>query len=171
MTDARLLRALLRLILAAAVLTAPLFLFAEGFKAEYAWRVALSNGVCTVLCLALLRLASRGRERLAAQLLVWGLMLLVGTLASSNGEPVHVNVINFTLVVVLASALIDRRGVASVAAISAAVMSWIAWRQPLAREGQDLAEARFESLAQILPTFVVVSLVLWLRAGPREPAE
>ena len=162
------LRTLLRLILAAAILTAPLFLFGEGFEAEYVGRVALSNGACALLCLGLLALVRRGKGALAGSLLVWGLALLVGSLAWGNGEPAHVNVINFVLVTLLASVLGSRREVLLLGALSALEMGVIAWQRPLMPPGKDLAEARFESLVQILPTFLVVVAILWLRAGMAE---
>lgn len=162
------LRTLLRLILAAALLTAPLFLFGEGFEAKYVGRVALSNGACALLCLALLALVRRGKGALAGSLLVWGLALLVGSLAWGNGEPAHVNVINFVLVTLLASVLGSRREVLLLGALSALEMGVIAWQRPLMPPGKDLAEARFESLVQILPTFLVVVAILWLRAGMAE---
>lgn len=161
--EAALLVPILRLILAAAVLTAPVFLFAEGFEAKYAWRVAASNGACAVLCLGLLALCRRERARLAGALFVWGLMGLVGALAWFNGEPVHVNVINFALVAVLASAVGTRSMVAAVAALSSVEMIAIAWTRPTLYAGKDLAEARFESIAQFLPTYLVVVTILWLR--------
>ena len=139
------LRTLLRLILAAAVLTAPLFLFGEGFEAKYVGRVALSNGACALLCLGLLALVRRGKGALAGSLLVWGLALLVGSL--------------------LASVVASRREVLLFGALSAIEMAVIAWQRPLMPPGKDLAEARFESLVQILPTFLVVVAILWLRAG------
>ena len=164
-----LLRAILRLVFGAAIVTAPLFLFGEGFEAEYVGRVAASNGACILLCLGLLALQKRGRARLAAQLLVGGLMALVGVLAWVNGEPPHVNVINFTLVTVLASALLDRRAVVLVAALCAVEMVALAWIRPLERAGADLAEQRFEAIVQILPTFVVVAWILAIRSrGSRQ---
>ncbi|MEM9378802.1 MAG: hypothetical protein AAGB93_02555 [Planctomycetota bacterium] len=159
-----LLRVILRLVLGAAIVTAPLFLFGEGFEAEYVGRVAASNGACAALCVGLLALERRGRARLAAQLLVGGLLALVGLLAWINGEPVHVNVINFTLVTVLASALLDGRAVAVVATLCALEMTALAWTRPLERAGADLAEQRFESIVQILPTFVVVAWILAIRS-------
>lgn len=172
MTDATpaaedaILRTLLRLILWAAIVTAPLFLFGEGFEAEYVGRVALSNGACAALCLWLLALVRRGRARLAGSLLVGGLAVLVGSLAYGNGEPAHVNVINFVLVTLLASVVGGRAQVLWVGCLSALEMGLIAWQRPLVPAGKDLAEARFESLVQILPTFLVVVAILWLRARP-----
>lgn len=160
--------ALVRLILAAAVLTAPVFLFGEGFEAKYIGRVAASNGLCAVLCLALLALIRRGRVELAGTLLVYGLFALVGTLAWVNGEPVHVNVINFTLVAVVASAIASPRDLGVVGLLGAIEMVVIAWQRPAAALSQqaaatkDLGELRFESIVQFLPTFCVVVGVLWL---------
>lgn len=169
----RLTRRMVKLVLWAAVLTAPIFLFGEGFELEAVWKVAASNGVCIVLCLGLLRLAGRGRATLAASILVYGLMALVGTLASLNGEPVHVNVINFTLVTVLAAALLARRHVGVVAALSSAVMLGIAWARPVMMRPDGrvigLTEARFETVAQFLPTYLVVATVLWWMSRPADP--
>lgn len=161
---AALTRTLVRLVLFAAVLTAPIFLFGEGFEAEYVGRVALSNGVCALLCLGLLRLLASGRHELAGALLVMGLMALVGGLAWFNGERVHVNVVNFVLVAVLAGAIGSRRLLGLVAGLSAVEMSAIAWTRPFAEAGKDLGEARFEAIVQFLPTYLVVVTVLWLRA-------
>ncbi|MFT6110692.1 MAG: hypothetical protein ACJA2W_003620 [Planctomycetota bacterium] len=161
--------ALVKLVLLAAVVTAPVFLFGEGFEAKYLWRVAASNGACIVLCLALLALLRRDRVRLAAGALVYGLLALVGLLAWSNGEPVHVNVINFTLVAVLASVIATRRDLLVVGALAAIEMVGIAWREPTVEllAGEELAEARFESIVQFLPTFCVVVGVLWIGRGAR----
>lgn len=157
-------KALVKLILVAAVVTAPIFLFGEGFEAKYVSRVAASNGLCAALCFGLLGLLKRGRTGLAASLLVYGLLGLVGTLAWINGEPVHVNVINFTLVVVLASAIAGPRDLLVTGAFAATEMVAIAWTRPAEylNEGKDMAEARFESVVQFLPTFCVVVGVLWL---------
>jgi hypothetical protein len=164
MADARLTANLVRVILIAAVVTAPIFLFGEGFEAKYIARVAASNGLCVLLCLVLLRLLKTGQESLAALLLVFGLLALVGGLAWFNGEPVHVNVINFVLVAVLASAAADRRVLVIAALLSTIEMVAIAWDRPLMKAGHGLAEARFESIVQFLPTYLVVVAILWLRA-------
>ena len=88
----RLTRTLVLVVLAAAVLTAPVFL-------------------------------------LAARLLVFGLLALVGALAWTNNESVHVNVVNFVLVTVLAAALLDGGGLLLVAVPAACLMVAIAWKQ------------------------------------------
>ena len=164
--DPELTRALVRLVLVAAVVTAPVFLFGEGLEAMYVTRVAASNGLCVVLCVGLLALLRRGHERLAGASRVYGHPGLVGVLAWVKGEPVHVNGNNFTLIAVLASALCDRREVLVVGALSAVEMVAIAWRRPTAfatEEVSELNEARFEAIVQVLPTFLVVIAVLWLR--------
>jgi len=156
-------RAILKLILVAACVTAPVFVFGEGFEAKYIGRVAKSNGSCIVLCVALLKLLRDGRQVLVARLLVFGLLALVGGLAWFNGERVHVNVINFVLVTLLASSLCDRRVLGIVATIAAVEMVAIAWTRPFLEQGKDLAEARFEAIVQFLPTFLVVTTILWMR--------
>ncbi|MEL6431942.1 MAG: hypothetical protein AAFZ87_14620 [Planctomycetota bacterium] len=170
---AALTRALVLLVLAAAVLTAPVFLFGEGFEAKYVGRVAASNGACIALCAGLLALLKRGRAALAASILVYGLLGLVGTLAWINGEPVQVNVINFTLVVVLASAVGSPRDLLLAGAAAAVEMTAIAWTRPSPHLGdeKDLAELRFEGIVQFLPTFLVVVGVLWLARRPGTAAD
>lgn len=167
--QSRLTRQLLLLVLVAAVATAPLFLFAEGFEARHVWRVVASNGGAALLCLALLRLLRSGRVVLVGRALVFGLLVLVALLTSTNGEEIHQNVVNFVLVTLLASVLLGRRELLAVALIAALVMAAVAWRQAQAAPGEDLIEARFESLAQFLPTYAVITLVLWLRERPVAP--
>ncbi|MEZ6017049.1 MAG: hypothetical protein R3F49_18175 [Planctomycetota bacterium] len=168
---ARLTRDIVRLILAAALLSAPVFLFAEEFDREHILRVAASNGVTAVLCAGLLALLRRGSVEPVARGLVLGLFTLVGVLAWTNGEDVHVNVINFVLVTLLASVLLGRASLLAVGALSAAEMCAIAWRTARAAPGEELTEARFESIAQFLPTFAVVVLVLWLHSANRSKRE
>lgn len=165
----RLTGALVRLILLAAVISAPLFLFAEGFQAKYVGRVAASNGTCVVLCLGLLAMLRRGRVQQAGLVLVLGLLGLVGTLAWNNGEPVHVNVINFVLVTLLAGSLLDRRWLLAVSAACALCMVGIALRQELAGSPEEQWEQRLESIVQFLPTYSVVVGILWLRIAPDAP--
>ena len=160
---ASLLIALIRWVLVAAVVTAPIFLFGEGFEPKYLGRVAASNGLCALLCLGLLRLVKRGRANLAGALFVYGLLALVGVLAWVNGEAVHVNVVNFTLVVAIASAVAHPRDLLLAGALAALEMIAIAWdRPPGAASDKDLVELRFEAIVQFLPTFCVIVGVLWL---------
>jgi hypothetical protein len=160
---ARLTRDLLRLVLVAAVATAPVFLFAETFDREHVLRVLESNGAAALMCLVLLAALRGGHVELVGRLLVFGLLALVALLAWTNGEDVHVNVVNFVLVTVLASVLLRRGELLAVAGLAALVMSAIAWKQAVAIGGEELAEARFESTAQFLPSYAVIVLVLWLR--------
>lgn len=159
---AGLVRALLWIVFVAALATTPVFLFAEKFDREHIVRVAASNGVTMVLCAALLAVLRSGRVMLVARVLVLALLALVGWLASTNGEDVHVNVVNFVLVTVLANVLLTRRELVLVATVSAFVMCGIAWQQAVARAGEDAMEARLESIAQFLPTYTVIVLVLAL---------
>ncbi|MCK6447486.1 MAG: hypothetical protein L6Q99_13935 [Planctomycetes bacterium] len=159
----RLVRALLWIILAAAVLTAPVFLFAESFDREHVVRVALSNGLAALLCAGPLAWSRRGHAEAIGRVLVFGLLALVASLAWTNGEDVHVNVVNFVLVAVLASVLTERRILLGVACVSAAAMCAIAWKQAVPPAGEELFEARLESIAQFLPTYAVIVLVLALR--------
>jgi hypothetical protein len=153
-------RRLLVVVLVAAVATAPVFLFAERFAARNVGRVAASNGAAALLCLVLLWILRRGHAAAVGRALVFGMLALVVALTWTNGEPVHQNVVNFVLVTVLASVLLGRRALLAVAAVAALAMVAIAWRQ-----GGE-AEARFESIAQFLPTYAVITLVLWLREAP-----
>lgn len=172
MAHAQLTRALVCLLLGAALVTAPLFLFAEGFSGESLRRVGLSNGAVVVLCWLLLGWLARGRVELAAHVLVFGLFLIVAGLVWTNGEPVHVNVVNFVLVLVLASTLTERRSLALLTLASAFEMCLVAWRQARASGGESLSEARLESIVQFLPSFLVIAAILALRTRPTksEPA-
>jgi hypothetical protein len=134
----RLTRTLVLVVLAAAVLTAPVFLLAEELDREHVLRVLASNGVC-------------------------GLLALVGALAWTNNESVHVNVVNFVLVTVLAAALLDGGELLLVAVPTACLMVAIAWRQAAPAAVEELTEARVESIVQFLPTYCVIVLVLWLQ--------
>ena len=84
-----------------------------------------------------------GRTELVANTLVFGLLALVGSLAWSNGERVHVNVINFILIAVLASTIASRRVLVVCTLLSAAEMIAIAVRRPFPEAGQEAAEAVF----------------------------
>jgi len=161
---ARLTRRLLWVVLVAALATAPLFLFAEGFEARHVGRVALSNGGAALLGLVLLKVLQKGHVVVVGRTLVFGLLALVAGLASTNGEEVQQNVVNFVLVTVLASVLLGRRALLLVAALAALAMAVIAWRQ-----AHDI-EARFESIAQFLPSYAVITLVLWFREAGIAPA-
>lgn len=161
----RLTRAIVRLILLAAVLSAPVFLVAEDFDGQHALLVLASNGVCVLLCLGLLRRLRSGDVETCARTLVFSLLALVTFLATTNGEDVHVNVINFVLIAVLSSVLLGRKTLLFVSIPSVVAMLFIAWRQAVPPAGEELFEARLESIAQFLPTYLVVVTILWLREG------
>lgn len=161
-------RRLLQVVLVAAVATAPVFLFAEEFEPRHLGRVAASNGGAALLCLLLLKVLQKGHVAAVGRTLVFGLLALVAGLAWTNGEEVHQNVVNFVLVTLLASVLLGRRTLLVVAALAALVMCAIAWKQAHAAVGEGLFEARFESIAQFLPTYAVITLVLWFREGGAE---
>ena len=74
----------------------------------------------------------------------------------------HVNVVNFTFVTVLAGVLLPRPPLLGVGLFGAAVLVAIAWRQG------DLLEARLEPVAQFLPTYLVILGILWLGSGGRD---
>lgn len=157
---ALLLRSIAWAIFAAALISAPGFLMAEHFEPGRVARIAASNGVAAVGALALVRASAGGRVLLHARVLVYGLLALVSALASTSGEDVHVNVVNFVLVTVLAGTLLERADLALVAAASAAVLVAIASRA--AGAGPEAGESLLESIAQFLPTYAVVVFVLWI---------
>ncbi|MCY2960112.1 MAG: hypothetical protein NTY35_08095 [Planctomycetota bacterium] len=160
---ARLLRPIAWAIFAAAVLSAPGFLIAERFEPGRVVRIAASNGLAALGALALVRASAGGRALLGCRVLVYGLLLLVGWLAGTGGEEVHVNVVNFVLVTVLAGTLLERADLALVAAASACVLAAIAWRGASdAPEATGVFVPFLESIAQFLPTYAVIVFVLWI---------
>jgi hypothetical protein len=156
----RLTRELLLVVLGSAVATAPIFLFAEGWSTEHALRVAASNGTAALLCGVLLRALRSGYAEAARRALVFGLLALVTTLAATNDERVHVNVVNFVFVTVLASVLLGRTALVVVGGWSLLALAGIALSDATHLGPLD---ARFEAIAQFAPTFAIIVLVLWLR--------
>lgn len=163
----RLTRDLVRLILVAAILSAPVYLVAEDLDRDHVIRLVTSNGACAAMCVLLLALLRKGQVELTARLLVYGLLALVGVLAWSNGEDVHVNVVNFVLVTVLGTALLGGRELLLIGGVAATEMVLIAWKQAVAIGGEELGEARMESIAQFLPSYAVIVLVLWMTTRHR----
>jgi hypothetical protein len=160
---AALVNLILWLLFVAALLTAPLFFVGESFSQTHLVRVLLSNGGTALGALGLLALLRRGRVELVAQLVSWGLFALISALSATNGEPIHVNVINFLLVVVIAHRLLSRAGFYAIAFSCAAAMAAIAIQQTFAATGTEpVFERATESLVQFLPTFLVIVLVLRL---------
>lgn len=162
-TRARLTRELLVLVLVAAIATAPVFLFAEGWSRLHVLRVLASNGVTALICGTLLAVLRRGHVAWVARGLVFGLLALVTTLAWTNGESVHVNVVNFVFVTVLASVLLGRGTLLAVATLAALALIGIAFKQPVASAGEAALDARLEAIGQFLPTYGVIVVILWLR--------
>ena len=165
-------RQLLLLVFVAAVLTAPVFLFAEGWSVEHLLRVIASNGATALLCALLLGALRRGHAEWVGRGLVFGMLALVAVLAWTNGEAVHVNVVNFVFVTVLASVLLSRAALLVVAVLSALVLTGIALKQPQTGLADAALDERLESIGQFLPTYTVIVLVLWLRerAASARPA-
>ena len=156
-------RKLILLVFVAAVATAPVFLLAEGWSLEHLLRVLASNGATALLCGLLLSALRSGHVEWVGRGLVFGLFALVTALAWTNGEEVHVNVINFVFVTVLASVLLGRATLLVVAGISALVLAGIALKQPAADNAVEGLDARLEAIGQFLPTYMVIVFVLWLR--------
>ena len=160
----RLLPVILKLILVAAITTMPLYVFGEEFSLAHLWRVLAINGGTACGCLALLRLVKAGWVGLVSALLVWGLFGLNSILAATNGEPIHTNVVNFVLVLVIANLLMDRRDVVLVAVACALTMIGIAYRQSLVIQGAEQNERLVETVVQFLPQFIMIALLLRILA-------
>jgi hypothetical protein len=155
----------LKLILGAAIITAPLYVVGEGFDVSHAGRVLLINGGTAIGAGILLLLVRRGHGRLVSALTVWGLYALVSWLAATNGEPIHVNVVNFVVVLVLAHLLFSGRGVAIVTLACATAMAGIAYRQSLLTTGGQAGELFVEAVVQFLPQFIFIALLLRMTSG------
>ena len=155
----------LKLILGAAIITAPLYVVGETFDLSHAGRVLLINGGTAGAAVILLLLVQRGYGRLVSVLTVWGLYALISWLAATNGEPIHVNVVTFVLVLVLANLLCSGRAVAIVTLACATAMVGIAYHQSLmATDGQG-REIFIEAVVQFLPQFIFMALLLRMTSG------
>lgn len=152
----------LKILLLAAIATAPLYLVGEGFDLSHVWRVLLTNGGTALAACVLLVLVHRGYIRAAASLAVWGLFVLIAFLAATNGEPIHVNVVNFSLVLVLANFLLLRDGaiLATIACVLA--MTAIAYNQALMASRGSAQEIFAETVVQFLPQFILIAFLLRL---------
>ena len=158
--EAAALRAVLKLILVAAILTAPLYVVGETFDLSHARRVLMINGGTAVGALALLLLVRRGRAQLAGGLSVLALFILISWLAATSGESIHVNVVYFVLVLVLANLLLNGRGVAAVTVACASAMAGIAYHQSLMAKGAAGNEMFIQAVIQFLPQFILIALFL-----------
>lgn len=150
----------LKLILAAAIITAPLYIVGESFDLSHAGRVLLINGGTAVAAVILLLLVQRGYGRLVSIGAVSGLYTLITWLAATNGEPIHVNVVNFVLVLVLANLLCSGRAVAIVTLACATAMVGIAYHQLVMATGGQDREMFVETVVQFLPQFIFMAVLL-----------
>ena len=161
----------LKLILGAAIVTAPLYIVGETFDLSHAGRVLLINGSTAAVAVILLLLVQRGYGRLVIVLTVWGLYALVTWLAATSGEPIHVNVVNFVLVLVLANLICSGRTVAIVTLACATAMIGIAYYQSLTATGGQGREVFVETVVQFLPQFIFMAVLLRMtsaRANARD---
>ncbi len=152
----------LKILLFAAIATAPLYLVGENFDLSHIWRVILTNGGTALAALVLLFLVRRGHIRIVAYVAVWGLFGLVASLAATNGESIHINVVNFSLVLVLAHFLLHRDGaiVATVACLL--TMTAIAYHQSVIENPSNTQEIFVGTVVQFLPQFILIAFLLRL---------
>lgn len=150
----------LKIILVAAIVTAPLYVIGETFDLSHLWKVAMINGGTALAAVMLLSLVQRGHVRLVSELAVWGLLVLIAWLAATNGEPIHVNVVNFVLVLVLANLLLGGRGVVFVAIACAVAMTGVAYHQSAMTKGLEGNEVFVETIVQFLPQFILIAVLL-----------
>ena len=150
----------LKLILGAAIITAPLYIVGETFDLSHAGRVLLINGGTAAAAVILLLLVQRGYGRLVSIMAVSGLYTLITWLAATSGEPIHVNVVNFVLVLVLANLLCSGRAVMIVTLACATAMVGIAFHQSLTATGGQGWEVFVETVVQFLPQFIFMAVLL-----------
>ena len=79
-------RTVLKLILIAAILTAPLYIVGEAFDLSHLWRVLAINGGTALGAGLLLLLVNRGHVRLISEFTVWSLLALIAFLAATIGS-------------------------------------------------------------------------------------
>ena len=154
------LKMVLKIILVAAIVTAPLYVFGETFDLSHLWKVVMINGGTALAAMVLLLLVHRGHVRLVSALAVWGLLALIAWLAATNGEPIHVNVVNFVLVLVAANLLLGTRSVVLIAFTCAIAMTAIAYHQATVTKGLEGSEVFVETIVQFLPQFILIALLL-----------
>ena len=154
------LKLVLKIILVGAIVTAPLYVFGETFDVSHLWKVVMINGGTALAAIALLLLVHHGHVRLVSALAVWGLLALVSWLAATNGEPIHVNVVNFVLVLVAANLLLRTSSVLLVAFACAMTMTGIAHHQASMTKGPEGNEVFVETIVQFLPQFILIVLLL-----------
>lgn len=87
---------------------------------------------------------------------------MVASLAATNGESIHINVVNFSLVLVLAHFLLHRDGaiVATVACLL--TMTAIAYHQSVIANPSNTQELFVGTVVQFLPQFILIAFLLRL---------
>ena len=150
----------LALILLAALVTGPLYVVAEGMA--HLWRVLRINGSTAVVMGVFLLLVGHGYARLVSRMLVWGLLGLISVLSALNGESIHVNVVNFIVVLVLAHVLLDARSVVLVGVTAAVAMTAIAHQQVLVPPAPQGDARLVATVVQFLPQFLLITVLLRL---------
>ena len=161
MTATNQLQVILKIILAAAVVTLPVFSLSEEISWAHFLRVLLINGGTALVVLVLLKLNQNGYERSVSAALVWGLFALIAGLAATNGEPITTNVINFTIVLVVANLLLSGTQITIVSVACVAAMVAIAYLQSkqivVAKEAGDSFAA---TLSEFVAQFVIVAILI-----------
>lgn len=152
----------LKILLFAAIATAPLYLVGESFDLSHVWRVTLTNGGTALAAFGLLVLVRHGHIRIAVNVAVWGLFALVASLAATNGESIHVNVVNFSMVLVLAHLLLHRDGAVVATVACLLIMTAIAYHQSLTANPSNATEIFVETIVQFLPQFILIAFLLRL---------
>ena len=154
------LKIVLKIILVAAIVTAPLYVFGETFDLSHLRKVVMINGGTALAAIVLLLLVHRGHVRLVSALAVWGLLALISWLAATNGEPIHANVVNFVLVLVAANLLLRAPSALLVAFACAIAMTGVAYQQSSMTKGPVGNEMFVETIVQFLPQFILIALLL-----------
>ena len=111
----------LKILLFAAIATAPLYLVGENFDLSHIWRVILTNG-----------------------------------------ESIHINVVNFSLVLVLAHFLLHRDGAIVATAACLLTMTAIAYHQSVIENPSNTQEIFVGTVVQFLPQFILIAFLLRL---------
>lgn len=172
MTSTSQLQVILKIILAAAVVTLPVFSLSEEISWAHFLRVLLINGGAAIVVLVLLKLSQRGYERSVSAALVWGLFALITGLAATNGEPITTNVVNFIIVLVVANLLLSGTQITAVSVACVAAMVAIAYLQSkqivVATEAGNSFAA---TLGEFVVQFAIVAILLKLLSRRVEAAD
>jgi hypothetical protein len=157
------LKIILKIILAAAVVTFPIFSLSEEISWVHTLRVLLINGGTIIVALVLLKLTQRGYGRSVGAGLVWSLFALIAGLAATNGEPIATNVVNFIIVLIVANLLLSGLQITLVSVACVAAMVVIAYLQSkqivVAKEVGDSFAA---TLSEFVAQFIIVAILIRL---------